>query len=91
MILHLNVMKHYRKITLNNETRKKNIYIYIYEYDKNVDKKSNTKIKFVDHLDRQTNKVVVVLELTLNYIERNEEHNKVEYKLYSKIYVEYRK
>ena len=43
-----------------------------YEYDKNVDNKTSTKIKFVNHLDRQLSKVVIVINLTLGYIDRNE-------------------
>ena len=40
----------------------------IYEYDKNVDKKNNTKIKFVNHLGREMNKIESVIYIIMQYI-----------------------
>ena len=54
----------------------------IYEYDKNVDKKNNTKIKFVNHLGREMNKVESVIYIIMQYI-YNEALGKLKYKLYS--------
>ena len=55
----------------------------IYEYDKNVDKKNNTKIKFVNHLGREMNKVESVIHWIMQYIYNNEALGKLKYKLYS--------
>ena len=44
----------------------------IYEYDKTVDKKNNTKIKFVNHLGREMNKVESVIYIILTHIDNNE-------------------
>ena len=54
----------------------------IYEYDKNVDKKNNTKIKFVNHLGREMNKIESVIYIIMQYI-YNEALGKLKYKLYS--------
>ena len=43
-----------------------------YENDKNVDKKNNTKIKFVNHLERQMHKVETVIYTILTHIDNNE-------------------
>ena len=48
-----------------------------------VERKNDTKTKFSDNLDKQLGKVVNVIKQSLDYIARNEEHNKVEHKLYS--------
>ena len=55
----------------------------IYEYDKTVDKQNNTKIKFVNHLGREMNKVETVIFWIMNYIYNNEALGKLKYKLYS--------
>ena len=44
----------------------------IYEYDKTVDTKNNTKIKFVNHLGREMNKVETVIYWIMNYIYNHE-------------------
>ena len=55
----------------------------IYEYDKNVDKKNNTKIKFVNHLGRQMHKVETVIYTILSDIDNNAKFSKLKNKLYS--------
>ena len=55
----------------------------IYEYDKTVDKKNNTKFKFVNHLGREMNKVETVIYWVMNYIYNNEALGKLKCKLYS--------
>ena len=55
----------------------------IYEYDKTVDKKNNTKIKFVNHLGREMNKVESVIYIILTHINNNERISKLKNKLYS--------
>ena len=55
----------------------------IYEYDKTVDKKNNTKIKFVNHLGREMYKVESVIYIILTHIDNNEKVSKLKNKLYS--------
>ena len=51
--------------------------IIINDYDKNVDEKNNTKRKFVNHLERQLNKVESAIFTILSYIDNNEKFSKL--------------
>ena len=59
MILHLNLIKKIQHFCSKQRNR------IICEYDKNVDKKNNTKIRFVNHFERQMNKVETEIYTTL--------------------------
>ena len=71
------MIKEYKKFYTKQRNR------IIYEYDKNVDKKNNAKIKFVNHLGREMNKVESVIHWIMQYIYNNEALGKSKYKLYS--------